>query len=103
MEFDGAGAFRELPHVTFADALSLGREALVITMVICAPALILGLITGLIISLLQAVTQVQEPTLAFIPKILVVGLAILFFGPFMLALLTDFMRRIILMIPNFVK
>jgi len=89
--------------VTFADALSIGREALFVTMLVCAPALVLGLVTGLFISLMQAVTQVQEPTLAFIPKILVVGIAILFFGPFMLALLTDFMRRIILMIPTFVK
>lgn len=89
--------------MTFADALTLGREALIITMVICAPALLLGLVTGLVISLLQAVTQIQEPTLAFIPKILVVGLAILFFGPFMLALMTDFMRRIIMMMPSFVK
>jgi len=89
--------------VTFADALSLGRDALLVTMVVCAPALVLGLLTGLVISLLQAVTQVQEPTLAFIPKILVVGLTILFFGPFMLAMLTDFTRRIIVSIPTFVK
>ena len=51
------------------------------------PALILGLVTGLIISIFQATTQIQEPTLTFIPKIVVVGLAILLFGPFMLALL----------------
>jgi flagellar biosynthetic protein FliQ len=89
--------------MTFADALNIGREALLVTMIVCAPALVLGMVTGLIISLFQAVTQVQEPTLAFIPKILVVGIAILFFGPFMLAMLTDFMRRIILTIPTFVK
>lgn len=89
--------------MTFADALTIGREALLVTMIVCAPALVLGMVTGLIISLFQAVTQVQEPTLAFIPKILVVGIAILFFGPFMLAMLTDFMRRIILAIPTFVK
>jgi flagellar biosynthetic protein FliQ len=89
--------------MTFTDALSLGRDALLVTMVVCAPALVLGLVTGLVISLLQAVTQVQEPTLAFIPKILVVGLTILFFGPFMLAMLTDFTRRIIVSIPTFVK
>ena len=89
--------------MTFADALSLGRDALLVTMIVCAPALVLGLLTGLVISLLQAVTQVQEPTLAFIPKILVVGLTILFFGPFMLAMLTDFTRRIIVSIPTFVK
>ena len=89
--------------MTFADALTIGREALLVTMIVCARALVLGMVTGLIISLFQAVTQVQEPTLAFIPKILVVGIAILFFGPFMLAMLTDFMRKIILTIPTMVK
>jgi len=89
--------------VTFADVLGLGRDAIVVTMLVCAPALILGLVTGLVISIMQAVTQVQEPTLAFIPKIVVVGLAILFFGPFMLALLTDFARRVIVAIPAMVK
>lgn len=89
--------------MTFADALTIGRDALLVTMVVCAPALVLGMITGLIVSLLQAVTQVQEPTLAFIPKILVVGLAILFFGPFMLAMLTDFMARVFSHIPDYVK
>jgi len=89
--------------VTFADALTLGRDALLVTMIICAPALVLGMVTGLVISLMQAVTQVQEPTLAFIPKILVVGLVLLLFGPFMLAMITDFMRKVILMIPGLVK
>ena len=50
--------------------------------------------TGLVISIFQATTQIQEPTLTFIPKIVVVALAILFFGPFMLAMLTDFMSRV---------
>ena len=89
--------------MTFADALSLGRDAIVVTMLVCAPCLLLGLVTGLVVSILQAVTQVQEPTLAFIPKIVIVGLAILFFGPFMLALLTDFTHRVIAGIPNFVR
>jgi flagellar biosynthetic protein FliQ len=49
------------------------------------------------------VTQIQEPTLAFIPKIVVSALAILFFGPFMLAMLTDFTARIFSGLPAFVK
>ncbi|MBV8073920.1 MAG: flagellar biosynthesis protein FliQ [Candidatus Eremiobacteraeota bacterium] len=89
--------------MTFADVLGLGRDAIVVTMLVCAPALALGLITGLVISIMQAVTQIQEPTLAFIPKIVVVGLAILFFGPFMLALMTDFARRVIVSIPAMLK
>jgi flagellar biosynthetic protein FliQ len=82
--------------MTYATALSLGREAIVVALLVCAPALLLGLATGLIVS-------IQEPTLAFIPKIVVVALAILLFGPFMLALLTDFTTRVFTEIPNFVR
>jgi flagellar biosynthesis protein FliQ len=70
---------------------------------VCAPALLLGLITGLVVSIFQAVTQIQEPTLAFIPKIAVVALAMMLFGPFMLSLLTDFMARVITDIPRMVQ
>jgi flagellar biosynthetic protein FliQ len=89
--------------MTYAAALSLGREAIFVAMMVCAPALVLGLITGLVISVFQAVTQIQEPTLAFIPKILVVAIALLLFGPFMLAMLTDFTARIFADIPNLVR
>lgn len=89
--------------MTYATALSLGREAIVVALLVCAPALLLGLVTGLIVSVFQAVTQIQEPTLAFIPKIIVVALAILLFGPFMLALLTDFTTRVFTEIPTFVR
>ena len=89
--------------MTYAAALSLGREAIVIALLVCAPALLLGLVTGLIVSVFQAVTQIQEPTLAFIPKIVIVALAILLFGPFMLALLTDFTTRVFISIPTLIK
>ncbi len=89
--------------MTYAVALSLGREAIFVALLVCAPALLLGLATGLVVSIFQAVTQIQEPTLAFIPKIVVVALAILLFGPFMLALLTDFTTRVFTEIPTFVR
>ena len=89
--------------MTYAMALSLGREAIFIALVVCAPALLLGLVTGLTVSIFQAVTQIQEPTLTFIPKIIVVAFALLFFGPFMLALLTDFTTRVFSSIPAFIK
>jgi len=81
-------------NVSFSDAIGLGREAIFVTLLVASPVLILSMLVGLIVSIFQAVTQIQEPTLAFIPKILVSGLAILFFGPFMLAILTDFTSRI---------
>ncbi len=89
--------------MTYATALSLGREAIVVALLVCGPALVLGLLTGLVISIFQAVTQIQEPTLTFIPKIVVVALAILLFGPFMLAMLTDFMARVFNGIPEMIK
>jgi flagellar biosynthetic protein FliQ len=80
--------------VTFADAIGLGREAIFVTLLVAAPVLILSMFIGLAISIFQAVTQIQEPTLTFIPKIVISGLALLFFGPFMLAMLTDFTSRV---------
>lgn len=80
--------------MTVADALDIGRQAIFATLIIAAPVLLLSMVVGMIISIFQAVTQIQEPTLAFIPKILVAGLAILFFGPFMLAMLVDFTARL---------
>jgi flagellar biosynthesis protein FliQ len=88
--------------VTYAEALGLGREAIFVALVVCAAPLILGLVTGLVVSIFQAVTQIQEPTLAFIPKIVVVATAILLFGPFMLAMLTDFTSRVFTNIPHFI-
>jgi flagellar biosynthetic protein FliQ len=81
----------------------LAREAIFVAMLTAAPALLLGLVTGLIVSVFQATTQIQEPTLAFIPKIAVVGIALLLFGPFMLSLLTDFMSRVITSIPHMMQ
>ena len=89
--------------MSYATALALGREAILTAMLVCAPALLLGLVTGLVVSIFQAVTQIQEPTLAFIPKIVVVGIAILLFGPFMLALLADFTHGVIAGIPKMIQ
>ena len=89
--------------MSYATAIALGREAIFVALLVCAPALVLGLVTGLVISIFQAVTQIQEPTLTFIPKIVIVGLSILIFGPWMLALLTDFMLRTFENMHNFVK
>jgi len=89
--------------VSYAAALSLGREAIFTALIVAAPMLLSGLITGLVVSIFQAVTQIQEQTLTFIPKILVSAIAILFFGPFMLAMLTSFTARVFTNIPQFIK
>jgi len=89
--------------VTFGDAIGLGREAVFVALVAAAPVLLLSMIVGLVVSLFQAVTQIQEPTLAFIPKIVTAGFAILFFGPFILAMLTDFMSRVFANLPSYIR
>ncbi len=82
--------------------LSLGREAITLTLLVSAPMLIFGLIVGLLISILQAVTQIHEMTLTFIPKIVAVALAMLLFLPWMINLLVDFTTRLFSTIPTLV-
>jgi flagellar biosynthetic protein FliQ len=74
-----------------AEVLDVGREAIWLTIQLCAPCLIVGLIVGVGIGLLQALTQVQEATLVFAPTIFV---SLLIFLPLMGALMTGFMRHI---------
>jgi flagellar biosynthetic protein FliQ len=87
----------------FGDAISLGRDAIFVCFMVAAPVLLISMVVGLIISVVQAVTQIQEPTLTFIPKIIASAVAILFFGPFMLALLTDFTSRVFIHVKDFIK
>jgi len=87
----------------FGDAIALGRDAMFVCFMVAAPVLLISMVVGLIISVIQAVTQIQEPTLTFIPKIIASALAILFFGPFMLALLTDFTSRVFMHVKDFIR
>ena len=72
------------------ETLEVVRDALWVTLKVCAPVMIFALITGLIISFFQAITQIQEMTLTFVPKILVVFLSLVMFGSYMLSSLTSF-------------
>jgi flagellar biosynthetic protein FliQ len=75
------------------DVLDVARDAIYVTLKIGAPIMAVALLVGLIVSLLQALTQIQEMTLAFVPKILVIFVSILLFLPFMLSTLTGFAER----------
>ncbi|CDG21709.1 Flagellar biosynthetic protein FliQ [Xenorhabdus poinarii G6] len=79
--------------------MGLGVEAMKVALALAAPLLLSALICGLIISLLQAATQVNEMTLSFIPKILAVVMTIVIAGPWMLNLLLDYMRTLFTNIP----
>ena len=74
--------------------LEVGRDAVIVTLKLGAPLMLIALLIGLIISLFQALTQIQEVTLTFVPKIIVVFIAMLLLAPFMLHTLTDFTERI---------
>jgi flagellar biosynthesis protein FliQ len=74
--------------------LEVGRDAVIVTLKLGGPLMIIALLIGLVISLFQALTQIQEVTLTFVPKIIVVFIAMLLLAPFMLHTLTDFTERI---------
>ncbi len=78
----------------------LGREAIVAMLTASAPMLIAGLVVGLLISIFQAITQINEMTLTFIPKIVAVALALLIFLPWIINLLVSFTIRFYGMIPS---
>lgn len=77
-----------------ADALDVAREGIIVMLKIGAPVMLVALAVGLGISLLQALTQMQEMTLSFVPKIVVISVALLLFLPFMLATLVAFTEQL---------
>jgi flagellar biosynthetic protein FliQ len=77
-----------------AEVLDVGRDAIWLTIQLCAPVLIVGLVVGVGIGLMQALTQIQEATLVYAPKIVAIFLSLLLFLPMMGALMNGFMRQI---------
>ena len=80
--------------------LDLIRNGLMTVIICAAPPLVIGLTVGILVSIFQAVTSIQEPTLAFIPKILAVLLSLIFFGPFILSNLISFFTNLVSSIPD---
>jgi flagellar biosynthetic protein FliQ len=86
----------------FDSFTDISHEAIKVALMVSAPMLIGALVVGILVSLFQAVTQINEQTLTFIPKIIVIVAALIFFGPWMSDSLTTFTRELILQIPNIV-
>lgn len=84
-------------------AISIAQEAIRITLFVGAPVLGLGLAAGLLISLFQATTQINESSLQFLPKVLAALVGLVIFGPWMLTTMIDFTRSILLMLPQMAK
>ncbi len=81
----------------------IAREAIETTLLLALPILGTGLIVGLLVSLFQAVTQIQEATLVFIPKIIVVFLGLLVLSPWMMRKMMVYTEQLIVNLPQFVK
>lgn len=82
--------------------MALGYQAMKVSLMLAAPLLLVALITGLIISLFQAATQINEMTLSFIPKLLAVFATLVVAGPWMLNTFLDYMRQLFSSIPQLV-
>ncbi|GAB4531510.1 MAG: flagellar biosynthesis protein FliQ [Roseibium sp.] len=80
--------------MTGGEVLDLAREAVWTMILVAAPAMVIGLLVGVVIALFQALTQIQEMTLVFVPKILAIFVTILVTLPFMSQLLQSFMGRV---------
>ncbi len=83
--------------------VAIGKEAMKITMLLSMPLLIVSLIAGLVVSIFQAVTQVQEMTLTFIPKIIATAVALVFLAPWMTKLMVNYVVQLYSSIPMLVK
>lgn len=77
------------------DAVDLAHETIIVALKLGAPVMLLALAVGLVISFLQALTQIQEMTLTFVPKMLVILLSLMVLLPFMLTTLTNFMESLV--------
>ena len=82
--------------------LDVGQEALWVTALLAAPLLLSAMVDGLLVGMVQAATQIQEMTLTFIPKLAVLGLALIVAGSWMLGLITDFKINLFERIPELI-
>ena len=82
--------------------MDIGRQAVEMTLMLSAPLLLAALVIGLIVSIFQAATQINEQTLSFIPKLGGMLLILLLAGPWMLQIMVDYVRRLVESIPQII-
>ena len=80
--------------------MTLGRQAIEVTVMVAAPLLLVALVIGLVVSIFQAATQINEATLSFIPKLLGIFATLVLAGPWMLGVLTDYLRLMLTSLPT---
>lgn len=86
--------------MTPESVMTLGRTALEVTLLVAAPVLIVTLVVGLIVSVFQAATQINDASLSFIPKVIAVFATFVIAGPWMLTVMIDYMRRVLTDLPG---
>ncbi|MFP4509571.1 MAG: flagellar biosynthesis protein FliQ [Spirochaetota bacterium] len=89
--------------MSLGHVVQLLRTSVLQILILSAPVLLIGMLVGLIVSILQATTSIQEQTLTFVPKIVAIMLALLFFGPWMFSVLVVFTENIMDQIPGLVR
>ncbi|KAB2969870.1 flagellar biosynthetic protein FliQ [Zoogloea sp.] len=85
--------------MTPTTVVDLGRQALELTLLVSAPLFIAALATGLLVSIFQAATQINEQTLSFVPKLIATFITLVLAGPWMITMMTDFIQRLFENIP----
>ncbi|WP_233803906.1 flagellar biosynthesis protein FliQ [Paraburkholderia sp. HP33-1] len=83
--------------------MTLAHQAMYVGLVLAAPLLLVALVVGLLVSLFQAATQINETTLSFIPKLLAIAVTLVIAGPWMLTTLLDYLRHTLTSIPTLVN
>ncbi len=88
--------------MTPESVMTIGRAALEMTLLVSAPVLLVTLIVGLTVSVFQAATQINDPSLSFIPKVVAVLITFAIAGPWMLTVMIDYMRRVLTGLPGII-
>jgi flagellar biosynthesis protein FliQ len=88
--------------MTSETVLTIGQKMMEVVVMLSVPLLIPTLVIGLLVGMFQAATQINEMTLSFIPKLVIIVLVLIFFGPWLLSLLVDFSRELIQSIPEYI-
>ena len=88
--------------MTPESVMTLGQKAMEVTLMVSAPMLLVALATGLLVSIFQAATQINETTLSFIPKLVALFMTLVVAGPWMLSVMIDYMRQVFEGIPGMV-
>ncbi len=89
--------------MTSLEVVGLARDTIIITLYLSGPLLLVGMVVGVIISIAMAVTQIQEMTLTFVPKIVAVMVTLLFLSSWMISMITDFTRDLLIRLPDLIR